>query len=73
MKRSTNTEFVKELMERSKHGALAQAFVLQALEHYAYEVLKDESEWSPNSMVSQQAWRGLAQETLGKITARSLA
>lgn len=31
----TNVEFVVELMEFSAHGALIQAFVLQALTYYA--------------------------------------
>ena len=31
----TNVEFVVDLMEHSKHGALIQAFVLRVIEVYA--------------------------------------
>ena len=60
---STNVEFVTELMEFSAHGALIQAFVMQALD---------------TPMVSGHAWHGCAVEIqqklerhLGKAAVRS--
>lgn len=53
---STNVEFVTELMEFSAHGALIQAFVMQALEQYARRVASMDSEALDTPMVSGRAW-----------------
>lgn len=52
---STNVEFVTELMEFSAHGALIQAFVMQALD---------------TPMVSGHAWHGCAVEVRDKLARR---
>lgn len=66
----TNVEFVVELMEFSAHGALIQAFVLQALTYYAQKVAAAEPEALDTGMVSGHAWRGCALEIQRKLKQR---
>ena len=67
---STNVEFVTELMEFSAHGALIQAFVMQALEQYARRVAAMDPEAPDTPMVSGRAWHGCALEVLQKLEQR---
>ena len=67
---STNVEFVTELMEFSTHGALVQAFVMQALEQYARRVAETDPEALDTPMVSGHAWHGCALEVLRKLKQR---
>jgi hypothetical protein len=66
-----NIQFVTELMNYSKSGALIQAFVIAALEKYSQQVLADTSVWPANSLINQEAWGRCAQEVIDKIEARS--
>jgi hypothetical protein len=64
---ATNVEVVTKLMEFSRYGALAQAFVVEAISRYAdqcsamtdEEVAKHDAE---QNMLSYKAWRGVARE-----------
>lgn len=67
---ATNVEFVTELMEFSAHGALIQAFVMQALEQYAKRVAAMTPEALDMPMVSGQAWHGCAVEVRDKLARR---
>jgi len=67
---STNVEFVTELMEFSAHGALIQAFVMQALEQYARRVAAMDPEALDTPMVSGRAWHGCAVEVRDKLARR---
>jgi len=67
---STNVEFVTELMEFSAHGALIQAFVMQALEQYAQRVAAMDPEALDTPMVSGHAWHGCAVEVRDKLARR---
>ncbi|KPU88106.1 hypothetical protein APR50_42680 [Variovorax paradoxus] len=67
---STNVEFVTELMEFSAHGALIQAFVMQALEQYAKRVAATNPEALNTPMVSGHAWHGCALEVQRKLKQR---
>lgn len=67
---STNVEFVTELMEFSAHGALIQAFVMQALEQYAKRVAAMTPEALDTPMVSGHAWHGCAVEIRDKLASR---
>ncbi len=68
--KSTNIEFVVELMEYSAHGALIQAFVMQALEQYAKRVAAITAEALDTPMVSGHAWHGCAVEVRDKLGRR---
>lgn len=68
--RQNNIEFVTDLMDYSKSGALIQAFVITALEKYSQQVLADDSTW-PVTLISQSVWKDMAQEVIDKINARS--
>ncbi|MFM9925451.1 hypothetical protein VLK31_20850 [Variovorax sp. H27-G14] len=67
---STNVEFVTDLMEFSAHGALIQAFVMQALEQYAKRVAAMAPEALDTPMVSGHAWHGCAVEVRDKLAGR---
>jgi hypothetical protein len=65
MKNKTNTEFVTELMEYSKHGALMQLFIIDALIKHSDRVVEHEAEVlqvMENSMIHGPAWVGCAKE-----------
>ncbi|MGJ7570917.1 hypothetical protein ACSFBX_10320 [Variovorax sp. RB2P76] len=67
---SINVEFVTELMEFSAHGALIQAFVMQALEQYSKRVAAMDPEALDTPMVSGHAWHGCAVEVRDKLAER---
>ncbi|MET3376412.1 hypothetical protein ABIC89_005491 [Variovorax boronicumulans] len=66
----TNVEFVVELMEFSAHGALIQAFVLQALTYYAQKVAATDPEALDTGLVSGHVWHGCALEIQRKLKQR---
>lgn len=68
--KSTNVEFVTELMEFSAHGALIQAFVLQALDQYAKRVAAMDPQTLDTPLVSDHAWHGCAVELRDKLAKR---
>ncbi|WP_441459821.1 hypothetical protein [Burkholderia thailandensis] len=73
-KATTNLECVTDIMEFSRYGALAQAFVMDALTKHAalvaampFDVLQQKLGDHP--MVSARAWHGVAQEIHDKLEA----
>lgn len=63
-KNDSNIDFVKQLMEYSRYGALAQLFVLDAIEKQCDRILaagidKVREQFGENSMVSPEAWFGV--------------
>jgi hypothetical protein len=75
--RKDNEEFMMDLMRFSKHGALAQGFIFQAIYEYAKQV-KDadpklfEPEKSEGIVlcIHGPAWQGVAKEIFEKLDAR---
>jgi len=65
----SNTQFVKDLMTRSGQGALIQAFVIEAIRHYA-EKTQDAPVWEKETFISQDAWKACARECLEAIDNR---
>lgn len=68
----TNLECVTDIMEFSRYGALAQAFVMDALSKHAEHVAKlplDElqKQLGDHPLVSAPAWHGVAQEVHMKL------
>jgi len=57
-------------MEFSTHGALVQAFVMQALEQHAKRVAAMDPEALDMPMVSGHAWHGCAVEVRDKLARR---
>ena len=69
----TNTELVVDLMEQSTYGALAQAFVIEALSSYANCVIEDAGiNQEANSIIPPGVWKGIAEEFVAKISARNI-
>lgn len=69
---TTNLECLTDIMEFSRYGALAQAFVMDALSKHAARVAKlplDElqKQLGNHPLVSARAWHGVAQEIHGKL------
>lgn len=67
MSNKTNTEFVADLMNFSAHGALAQVFILTAIQKYAD--VCSERRIDENCMVNPDAWQGVAREIRDKMAA----
>ena len=65
MKNKTNVQHIKHIMEYSKHGALMQAFIIDALTKYSAHVVQNEDrlkEQMKTSFVTPEAWVGCAKE-----------
>jgi hypothetical protein len=70
MKRRTNVQFIKHIMEYSKHGALMQAFVLDAIANRADVIAASKPEDFPeHGMVAPEAWISCAKELKAAIEA----
>jgi len=69
-KHKTNVELINKLMTHSQQGVLMQAFIIEALSHYA-EQTKVSPPWSNQSFISEAAWRACADEALETINNRS--
>jgi len=71
--RKTNQQVVKDCMAFSRYGALAEAFVVDALikasESAASLTDAQLEEMSKNSLIHPVAWRGVGQEIKAKLDA----
>jgi len=66
----TNIEFLNNLMEYSKTGALMQLFVMTAIEKYGAMIEAcDEEDWNTN-FISLEGWKCCAVEIREKLAAR---
>ncbi|RIV77659.1 hypothetical protein [Burkholderia pseudomallei] len=68
----TNLECLTDIMEFSRYGALAQAFVMDALSKHAEHVAKLpleklQQQLGDHPLVSGPAWHGVAQEIHTKL------
>jgi hypothetical protein len=68
--RTTNEEFVADLMAFSKFGALTQVFILEALRFYADVISKTDGKDNPSAMVNPAIWRAIAEEVKSRIDNR---
>lgn len=66
----TNVKYLTEIMEFSRFGPLAQAFVIEALARYATEIKACKSEDLDSPGLSGAAWVGVANEIDAKLTAK---
>jgi hypothetical protein len=66
----TNVEFITDLMEHSRHGALTQAFVIHAIDQYSRRVAAALPEDVDTGLVSGHAWHGCAVEVRAKLAQR---
>lgn len=64
-KPETNVEFLARIMEFSPHGALTQAFVIEAIGRYADQCA--EQSIPEGSMVSPDAWQNTAKWVQNEI------
>lgn len=65
--KSTNVEFVVELMEFSKNGPLIQAYVLEALRLYSESVVQNQDQIPEDGFISRKLWVSCAEEVLVKL------
>ena len=68
VKHLSNTQLVHKLM--SNPNPLMQAFVIEAIRHYADQTKLSPS-WSNQGFISEAAWRACADEALDAINNRS--
>lgn len=59
LKRETNVQLVKRLMEFSPTGAMSQMFIIEAIRRYAQEVIKAEP-WPDDYVIDFGAWQRTA-------------
>lgn len=70
-KHKTNAQLIGDLMSHSKQGVIMQAFLIEAIRHYAIQA-KVAPPWSKdNTFISEAAWRACADEALEAINNRS--
>ena len=65
MPHQTNVEFVTDLMQFSRRGALIQVFVITALQRYAEAVQREPI--PETGGLSSEAWSDCANEVLEKL------
>ena len=65
--RKSNEEVIVELMNHSKFGAIIQPFVLEGLRRYSEQVLRAQPGFMAGGLISEEAWRGCAQETVNAL------
>jgi hypothetical protein len=70
LSRQTDTQFVLDLMTLSKHGALSQAFVIEALASYSKLVLNSSNSDDSSLVINNKMWKAIAKEIEEKITAK---
>jgi hypothetical protein len=69
-RRQTNVEAITEIMEFSRYGAMAQMFIIDALNKQARAVADappEAFEGEGWEMVSGKAWQGVAREIADKL------
>lgn len=64
----SNVDYVTEIMEFSRFGALSQAFVIEAITRYAKAVAVASPEDLDSPGLSGAAWVGVAKEINAKLT-----
>ncbi|MGJ4953102.1 hypothetical protein [Bradyrhizobium sp. HKCCYLS20291] len=68
--RPDNITFVKDLMNHSRYGAMAQIFVMDALSKMAEAIAKADQVEMDTPMVNGHAWVGVAKEIKQKFDER---
>jgi hypothetical protein len=69
--RKSNPQFIADLMRYASAGPLMQAFVIEALDRYAADVLATEKPANAeNALVSWSAWYACAAETAQALADR---
>ncbi|MGM3411942.1 hypothetical protein [Ralstonia holmesii] len=73
-KPKTNIEFVRELMDFSRFGPLAQMFVIDALSKWSDKIANTPVEelhkaFDGNLLIGAEAWQGVAREIKDKLDA----
>lgn len=66
----TNEQLIHNLINYSKHGHLMQVFMIEAMAKYAELTCSSPAGYMEDHMVSEQAWRGCAEEYLRKLAAQ---
>ena len=70
VKHKTNVQLINGLMTHSQQGVIMQAFLIEAIRHYAIQA-KVAPPWSTdNTFISEAAWRACADEALEAIKNR---
>jgi hypothetical protein len=67
-KRRSNEDIIQELMQHSKFGGLAQAFVMAGLRVYAESIASTERpEAQPNAVIDPALWHDIATDTFERL------
>ena len=67
----SNELFVRNLMQFSPYGALAEVFVIEAIRHYAGMIASTpKPEEKEHAIVNPRAWHDIAEDITNKINER---
>ena len=69
-KPKTNIKLVTEMMEYSQHGALAQMFVIAAIDVYSRQVIAGPL-LDPDSFVNPEKWKEVAEDIQRQLRDRN--
>lgn len=68
--RLNNGEFVRDLMNFSRYGALAQVFIIEAIRAYSEGVMQQEAADNPDAIVNPVVWKAIGTDLFNKIEDR---
>lgn len=67
----SNVMFVRELMEVSPYGALGEAFIIEAIRHYAGTIAATPpAEDKPEAFINPKTWQAIAKDVDQRMKAR---
>lgn len=69
-RRTTNTEFITELMEFARTGPLMQAFVIESIRRYAQTCAQAHPDTFDSGVMNGRAWVACAKEARDQIDKR---
>lgn len=67
----TNIDFITDLMQHSRYGALAQLFVIDALGKWSDKIAACTPDQVDTPFINGEAWVGVAKEIQAKLAARN--
>lgn len=68
-KLKTNTDLVRDLMEFSPHGAVAQMIIMEAIQRYARQCAEADPAKFDNPMINGKTWVACARDIVKRCDA----
>lgn len=65
--RKSNEMMVRDLMEVSPYGALAQVFIIEAIRYYSERVAAQSAVSDPSAIIDPAVWHAIAKDVLRRL------